>query len=72
MRLRFTRHARNKMRQHNLTEQAIAEHIELSDEITPGILGRTNYVSPHPEGRLHITAIDEGSERIVVTVILKR
>jgi uncharacterized protein YuzE len=60
------------MRTDRITELEVEICIEQADAVAPDILGRTSYTKRHHEGTLHVIAIEEDGDQVVITVILKR
>jgi hypothetical protein len=72
VKLRFVRHARNRMRRDRISEADVRECIERADEALPSVNDRTNYLRQTPGGVLRVTAKAEGEEVIIITVTLMR
>ena len=70
--LRYSRHARNRLRLWRLDHDTIAEAIDRSDAVTPSVKGRQN-AWKRLDGRwVRVTFIDEVAEFAVVTVTVRR
>src|ERR671923_2490014 len=70
--IRYTRHARNRMRLWHLTEADVMELLTQPDCVTPSRQGREHvWKQPHG-GWLRVTSIQEGQTTVVVTVTVRR
>ena len=70
--LRFTRHARNRMRRDGISEDDVHQCVEHPDETVASIEGRTNYIRNADEAFLRVTAIEEAGDLVIITVTLRR
>ena len=68
VRFQFNRHAKNRMREHGITEQEIQDCIARPLRTAPSIKGRTNYFSAFRNGTVKITAREERRVMVVITV----
>ena len=70
--LRFTRHARNRMRKQEVRRQLVEECVSSPELVTDSILGRKNHWRRHDEGYLRVTMGEEDEALVVVTVTIRR
>lgn len=70
--VRFTRHARNRMRKEEVGREVVEVCIRSPESITESIKGRRNYWRRHEEGYLRVTIADEEARAVVVTVTVRR
>jgi hypothetical protein len=70
--IRFTRHARNRMRMHHLTEAEVSDALCQSDGVTPTRHGEQHAWKHIPRGWLRVTFIKEDQTTIVITVTVRR
>jgi len=68
--LRFTRHARNRMRRDRVDEEDVRHCIDEAEARIASIKGRINYTRRYREGTLRVTAVEEGGDQVVITVTL--
>jgi Domain of unknown function (DUF4258) len=68
--LRFTRHARNRMRRPRITEDDVELCITQPSNVSDSELGRLNYWRPFREGTLRVTALEESGDFVIITVTL--
>ena len=68
MRMRFTRHARNRMRRDGIPDDDVRRCMEEPERTEPSIGGRTNYIRAYREAELRVAAIEERGEFVIVTV----
>lgn len=70
----MTRHARNRMRLYEITEQAVRAAATHPEEVSAAALGRQHaWRREGTAGRwLRVTFRDEGTRRVVITVTPKR
>ena len=71
MRLRLSRHTRNKMRFDRITEDELRACLENPDSAVPTVKGRTRYQQAIPGNVITLVAIPEGEDVIIVTVFLR-
>ncbi len=73
MELYFTRHARNRMRLYEISQEEVREVLDHSEEVTAGAFGRQHAWKRGVHGRwLRVTFRDEPARRIVITVTPKQ
>ena len=53
--IRFTRHARNRMRLYHLTEAEVSDGVHQPDSVTPTSHGEQHAWKPIPRGWLRVT-----------------
>lgn len=70
--IRFTRHAKNKIRRLGLTDSYISEAVDNPDFKSTDSVGRSIFWKNVPNGRLKIVCDMEKEMTIVVTVILRK
>lgn len=70
--MRFTRHARNRLRwlgrRHGITEQQVEETLLTPDAATASIAGRINAWKQIPVGWLRVTHVREQRGIVIITV----
>ena len=72
MLMRISRHARNRMRRHKISEELVGSVIDNPDSQTPTIKGRTN-AAKAIEGRIiRVTYVREEAQTVVITVSPRR
>jgi len=73
MELYFTRHARNRMRLYEISQEEVRAALEHAEEVTAGAFGRQHAWKRGVHGRwLRVTFRDEPARRIVITVTPKQ
>ena len=72
MLLRFSRHARNRMRRHKISEELISSVIDSPDSQTPTIKGRTNAAKVTEDRIIRVTYVREAGQTVVITVSPRR
>ncbi len=72
MMARFTRHACNRLRLYRLSSETATLVAEHPDSVTPSYYGRTNAWKRLEGGLLCVTYIDEGDERVIITLTHRR
>jgi hypothetical protein len=70
--IRFSRHARNRLRYWELSPDEVASALNEPDATVLDRRGRTNAWKRTSQGWLRVTYIDEGTTRVVVTVVLRQ
>jgi hypothetical protein len=70
--LRFTRHARNRMRKEGVRSLVVETCVRGPEHVTASILGRKNLWRRHEEGYLRVTIAEEDETLVVVTVTVRR
>ena len=70
--LRYTRHARNRIRWHALDRDLIETCVSGPDQVTPSVFGRRNYWLRFETSFLRVTIAEEGDALAVVTVAVRR
>jgi len=70
--IRFTRHARNRMRLYDLTEIDVTEALSQPDRLTPTSHGEQHAWQHIPRGWLRVTYVEEHQTVVVITVTVRR
>lgn len=70
--IRFTRHARNRMRLYRLTEAEVSDALRQPDHATPTSHGEQHAWKQTPRGWLRVTSTQEGQVTLVITVTIRR
>jgi hypothetical protein len=70
--IRFTRHARNRMRLWRLTEAVVTEALRQPDQVTPSSQGQRHAWKQHAAGWLRVTYSQEDQTLMVITVTVRR
>ena len=70
--LRFTRHARNRMRKEGVRPLAVEVCVSSPELVADSIVGRKNLWRRHGEGYLRVTIAEEDEALVVVTVTVRR
>jgi Domain of unknown function (DUF4258) len=70
--IRFTRHARNRMRLYQLTEADVTGALRQPDRVTPTSHGEQHAWKHIPRGWLRVTSVEENQILIVITVTVRR
>ena len=70
--LRFTRHARNRMRKQEVRRHLVETCVSAPELVTSSILGRKNHWRRHDEGYLRVTIAEENEALVVATVTIRR
>ena len=70
--LRFTRHARNRMRRDRIESELVKACLDVPDATTATTKGRTNYWRKHNMEYLRVTAIQEADTFVIISVTLRR
>ena len=70
--LRFTRHARNRMRLYRLTQAEVTDALHQPDRVTPTSHGEKHVWKQLPRGWLRVTYSEEGLVTVVMTVTVRR
>lgn len=68
-RVRYTDHARDRMRERNVTESEVEEVLRKADITYPGKRGKTNYQGTVKDRRIRVTVKETSKDQIVVTVV---
>ncbi len=66
--LRFSRHARNRMRLWKITESDVGAVLDEPEDVTPSYRGRKNAWKPFRGAWLRVTFAEAGKVTVVVTV----
>ena len=69
--LKYTRHAKNRMRMHNITEAEVERTIANPDFVELSAEGRTNAWKQTAEKFLRVTYKDEPARVLVITAVKK-
>jgi Domain of unknown function (DUF4258) len=70
--IRFTRHARNRMRLWRLTEAEVTEALRTPDQVTPSSHGERHAWKQTARGWLRVTSVQEDETFVVITVTVRR
>ena len=70
--LKYTRHAKNRMRMHEITEAEVAAALEKPDFSEPSVEDRVNAWKKTGEKFLRVTYKDEPARILVVTAVKKK
>ena len=70
--IRFTHHARNRMRMYHLTEAEVSDALRQPDGVTPTRHGEQHAWKHIPRGWLRVTCVKEDQTTIVITVTVRR
>jgi len=70
--LRYSRHARNRLRLWRLNPDVVADVINEPEAVTPSVRGRCNAWKRVERRWVRVTFVDEGAEIAVVTVTVRR
>jgi Domain of unknown function (DUF4258) len=70
--IRFTRHARNRMRMYHLTEAEVSDALRQPECVTPTRYGERHAWRHIPRGWLRVTFVKEDQTTIVITVTVRR
>ncbi len=69
---KYTRHAKNRMRMHNITEAEVEAALEKPDFAEPSVDGRVNAWKETGGKFLRVTYKDEPARILVVTAVKKK
>jgi hypothetical protein len=70
--LRYTRHARNRMRWHGISSDLVETYVGNPDQVTQSVFARRNYWMRFGASFLRVTVAEEGDVLAVVTVTVRR
>ena len=70
--LRFSRHARNRMRKGEVRRNVVELCVDTPEFVTDSVHGRKNHWRRHDEGYLRVTIAEEDEALVVVTVTIRR
>jgi hypothetical protein len=70
--IRFTRHARNRVRLYHLTEADVSDALRQPDGVTPSSHGEQHAWKHTSRGWLRVTHVKEGQTTIIITVTVRR
>ena len=70
--VKFTRHAKNRMRMHGISESDVLSAIEKPEFLEPSVGDRINAWITTPERFLRVTYRDEKDEIFVITAVKKK
>ena len=70
--IRFTRHARNRMRLYRVTQAEVTDALRQPDRVTPTSSGEQHAWKQIPRGWLRVTYAQEGQGSLVITVTVGR
>jgi hypothetical protein len=70
--IKYTRHAKNRMRLHRLTEAEIESAIDNSDFIEPSSEGKLNAWKKVSEKYLRVTFKEEAGKVLIITAVKKK
>jgi len=70
--IKYTRHAKNRMRQHNTAETEVEAAIAEPDFTEPSLEGRINVWKKTDEKFLRVTYKDEPARILVITAVKKK
>ena len=70
--LRFTRHARNRMRRDRIGAELVQACLDVPEATTATIKGRTYYWRKHNDEYIRVTAIEEEGIFAIISVTLRR
>lgn len=70
--IKYTRHAKNRMRLHRATEAEIESAINNSDFIEPSTEGKLNAWKKVSEKYLRVTFKEEGENFLIITAVKKK
>lgn len=69
--IRYTRHSKNRMRQHGITEGDIELCLQNPDQLEPS-RGKMNAWKRMDDRYLRVTFKDEKQETVIITAVLKK
>ena len=72
MKIKFSRHAKRRMKERAIMEDDIVEAIKNPDQITPSIKGRVNYIKNLGGKHLKVTCKEESNAYHIITVMNKQ
>ncbi len=72
MEIHISRHAKRRMKERNISIEAIFETIENPEEAIPSIKGRMNYCKTIGGKHIKVTCTENPGEKLVVTVMEKK
>jgi hypothetical protein len=71
-RIKYTRHARNRMRRHRISEIEVESAMRSPEHLTSSIEGRMNAWVKLPDRFLRVTYKEENGELAVITAVKKK
>jgi len=66
--IRYTRHARSRMRQHRINEESVVSTLREPDQLLSSIKGRYNALKKISTKVIRVTFLEEANRILVVTV----
>ena len=68
----YTRHARSRMRQHQISEESVISTLREPDELLPGIKSRYNALKQIGDRIIRVTFLEEAEHILIITVSPRR
>ena len=70
--VRYTRHARSRMRQHQISEESVISTLTEPDQLLPSIKSRYNALKQLGNRIIRVTFLEEAEHILVITVSPRR
>ena len=70
--IQYSRHAKNRMRMHNISESEIADAVVQADFTEPSVEGRINVWKKSADKFIRVTYKNEPAKIMVITAVKKK